>query len=61
MLPMISVEAQFKIYKHPDRAAWFVADESGSILIDGLRDLDSAIIARSNLIAHAPKLRRDEQ
>jgi hypothetical protein len=52
---MICVEANFKIYKHPDRAAWFVADESGSIVIDGLRSLDTAIIVRLNLIARAPK------
>jgi hypothetical protein len=40
-----------KIFKHESEQGWFVADESGVILIDGCADLDAAIFARQKLLA----------
>ena len=39
-----------KIFKHEGEQSWFVADESGVILIDGCTDLDEAIQARRKLL-----------
>jgi hypothetical protein len=39
-----------KIFKHEGEQGWFVADESGVILIDGCPDLDAAIFARQKLL-----------
>jgi hypothetical protein len=39
-----------KIFKHEGEPGWFVADESGVILIDGCTDLDAAIQARQKLL-----------
>ena len=38
-----------KIFKHEGERGWFVADESGTILIDGCTDLEAAIRARRKL------------
>ncbi len=40
-----------KIFKHQDEPGWFLADETGVILIDGCADLDAATSARRNLLA----------
>jgi hypothetical protein len=40
-----------KIFKHEGERGWFVADESGTILIDGCTDLEAAIRARRKLLA----------
>jgi hypothetical protein len=40
-----------KIFKREDQRGWFVADESGTVLVDGCPDLDAAIIARQKLLA----------
>jgi hypothetical protein len=39
-----------RIFKHEGEQSWFVADESGVILIDGCTDLDAAIFARQKLL-----------
>jgi hypothetical protein len=39
-----------KIFKHEGEQSWFVADESGVILVDGCPDLDVAIEARQKLL-----------
>jgi hypothetical protein len=46
-----------KIFKHEGEQGWFVADESGVILIDGCSDLDAAIFARQKLLARLEDLR----
>ena len=40
-----------KIFKHEGERGWFVADESGTVLIDGCTDLEAAICARQKLLA----------
>ena len=35
-----------KIFKHQGEPGWFLADESGAIVIDGCVDLDAAIRSR---------------
>ena len=37
-------------FKHECEPGWFVADESGVILIDGCTDLDAAIQATQKLL-----------
>jgi hypothetical protein len=39
-----------KIFKHQDQPSWFLADETGVILIDGCADLEMAIRARQRLL-----------
>jgi hypothetical protein len=39
-----------KIFKHEGEQGWFVADESGVILIDGCSDLDAAILGARCLL-----------
>ena len=39
-----------RIFKHEGEQSWFVADESGVILVDGCPDLDAAIQARQKLL-----------
>jgi hypothetical protein len=49
------METQLKVFKHQYRPGWFVADDTGVILIDGCATMDAAIIARQRLLAQAPK------
>jgi hypothetical protein len=46
------MDSEFKVYKHPSRNCWFIADAvGGTILVDNCRSLDAAIQARQSLIA----------
>jgi hypothetical protein len=53
------METQLKVFKHQYQPDWFVADETGVILIDGCVSMDAAIIARQKLLARATKHPRD--
>jgi hypothetical protein len=46
-----SKRSMVKIFTHEGEQSWFVADESGTILIDGCADLEAAILARQKLLA----------
>jgi hypothetical protein len=46
------MDSEFKVFKHPGRdRAWFIADSSGTIVIDNCTSLDAAIRAREHLIS----------
>jgi hypothetical protein len=46
------MDSEFKVYKHPSRNCWFIADAvGGTILVDNCRSLDAAIQARQSLIS----------
>ena len=46
------MDSEFKVYKHPSRNCWFIADAvGGTILVDNCRSLDAAIQARQGLIS----------
>jgi hypothetical protein len=42
-----------KIFKHESEQGWFIADESGVILIDGCIDLEAAIRERQRLLTRS--------
>ena len=47
-----AMDSELKVYKHPTRNCWFIADSfSGTILIDNCKSLDAAIRARQDLIS----------
>jgi hypothetical protein len=48
-------ETQLKVFKHQYQPGWFVADDTGVILIDGCATMGAAIIARQKLLARATK------